>query len=297
MALTSPALTLAVEAMFANIKPTLDVIKRLGPTDFSAAAPGVDIKPGATIKVPVSDITAASEYNETSNNYLTGGTTNWATLTATHYLKGFDLTGTNLDQGVNASRIKQLFTSRAGSGIAIAAQNAIKSAIDGVAVSTNDAGKISPVTSITMEGYMGIGKDYDWLDKSNSVLAVNGSEMASIRAKFAANHVVGTPTELAEFMGFKDLVVIPGMTARAAIIPANSIGFMSRVPSIVAKYQEVGVETDPETGLSIGIVIADDQAKNRLVANADLWFGCTVQGAVANSKTSAGIVKLGTASA
>lgn len=294
MALTSPALTLAVEAMFANIKPTLDVIKRLGPTDFSADAPGVEIKPGATIKIPVSDITAASAYNETSNNYLTGGQTNWASLTATHYLQGFDLTGTNIDQGVNASRIKQLFTSRAGSGIALACQNAIKTAIDGVAASTATAGKIAATSSITMEGYMGIGEGLNWLDKANSVLVVNGPEMASIRAKFAADHVVGTQTELAQFMGFKDLVVIPGMTARAAIVPANSIGFMSRVPSIVAKYQEVGVETDPETGLSIGIVVADDQAKNRLVANADLWFGCTVQGAPAAAGT-AGIVKLATA--
>ncbi len=294
MALTSPALTLAVEAMFANIKPTLDVIKRLGPTDFSADAPGVDIKPGATIKVPVSSISAASAYDESTNNYLTGGDTNWATLTATHYLQGFDLTGTNVDQGVNASRVKQLFTARAGSGIALACQNAIKTAIDGVTASSAAAGKIAAVASITMEGYMGIGEGLNWLDKANSVLVVNGPEMASIRAKFAANHVVGTQTELAEFMGFKDLIVIPGMTARAAIVPANSIGFMARVPSIVAKYQEVGVETDPDTGLSIGIVVADDQAKNRLVANADLWFGCTVQGAPAAAGT-AGIVKLATA--
>lgn len=294
MALTSPAVTLAVEALFANIKPTLDVIKRLGPTDFSADAPGIAIKPGATIKVPVSSIDAASAYNESSNNYLTGGTTNWASLTATHYLQGFDLTGTNVDQGVNASRVKQLFTARAGTGIALACQNAIKNAIDGVASSTAAAGKIAATATITMDGYMGIGEGLSWLDKATSVLVVNGPEMASIRAKFAADHVVGTQTELAQFMGFKDIVVIPGMTARAAIVPANAIGFIARVPSIIANYKEVGVETDPDTGLSVGIVVASDQAKNRLVANADLWFGCTVQAAPAAAGT-AGIVKLATA--
>ena len=295
MALTSPALTLAVEAMFANIKPTLDVLKRLGITDFSAEKPGVDIKPGATIKVPVSSVTAASAYNETSNNYLTGGTTEWASLTATHYLQGFDITGTNLDQGVDASRVKQLFTARAGTGIAMAAQNAVKTALDGVTASTATAGKIAAVASVTMEGYMGLGEGISWLDKATSTLAVNGTELASIRAKFAANHIVGTLTELAQYMGFKDMVVIPGMTARACIVPANSIGFLGRVPSIIANYKEVGTETDPDTGISIGIVIADDQSTNRLIANADLWFGCTVQGAPAAAGT-AGIVKVSTAS-
>lgn len=294
MALTSPALTLAVEAMFGNIKPTLDALKKLGITDFSSEKPSAEIKPGATIKVPVSSVSAASEYNAETNHYRTGGTTDWATLTATHYLQGFDITGVNIDQGVNASRMKQLFTSRAGTGIAMAAQNAVKTAIDGVTASTAAAGKIAAVATITMEGYMGIGEGLDWLDKATSVLAVNGTELASIRAKFAANHIVGTPTELAQFMGFKDLVVIPGMTARAAIVPANSFGSIARVPTIVSRYLEVGTETDPDTGLSVGIVIADDQDHNRLIANADIWFGCAVQGAPA-SANKPGVVKLGAA--
>ena len=85
------------------------------------------------------------------------------------------------------------------------------------------------------------------------------------------------------------------MTARAAIVPANSFGSIARVPTIVSRYLEVGTETDPDTGLSVGIVIADDQDHNRLIANADIWFGCAVQGAPA-SANKAGIVKLGTAS-
>ncbi len=43
MSMTSPALTLSIEAMFGNIKPTLTAIKKLGVTDFSAEKPGVDI--------------------------------------------------------------------------------------------------------------------------------------------------------------------------------------------------------------------------------------------------------------
>jgi hypothetical protein len=63
--------------MFGNIKPALDLLKRLGPTDFSAGAPEYVVKPGATIKVPVSSIAAASAYNASTNNYLTGGNTDW----------------------------------------------------------------------------------------------------------------------------------------------------------------------------------------------------------------------------
>ena len=110
MALNSPALTLSVEALFGNIKPALDIIQLLGPTDFSAEAPGVDIKPGTTIKVPLSTVAAAGVFDDETNNYLTGGNTEWATLTAKHYLQGFDLKGTNIDEGVNAPRVKHLLT-------------------------------------------------------------------------------------------------------------------------------------------------------------------------------------------
>lgn len=294
MALTSPALTLAIEAMFANIKPTLDAVKKLGVTDFSAENPAVEIKPGETIKVPVSSVKAASEYNETSNNYLTGGDTDWANLTATHYLQGFDITGTNVDQGVNASRVKQLFAARAGSGIAMAIQNAIKSAIDGTTAATAAAGKLAAIGTVTADAYLALGDGIGFLDKPTSVLAVNGAELASIKAKFAAINITGTMTELAQYMGFKDMVLIPGMTARAAIVPANAIGFLARVPTIIADFKEFGVETDPDTGLSVGVVVASDNAKNRLIVNADLWFGCTVQSANAGL-TTAGVVKIATA--
>lgn len=294
MPLTSPALTLAIEAMFANIKPTLDAVKKLGVTDFSTENPSVDIKPGSTIKVPVSSVKAASEYNETSNNYLTGGDTDWANLTATHYLQGFDITGTNVDQGVNASRVKQLFAARAGSGIAMAIQNAIKSAIDGTTAATASAGKLAAIGTVTADAYLALGDGIGFLDKPTSVLAVNGAELASIKAKFAAINITGTMTELAQYMGFKDMVLIPGMTARAAIVPANAIGFLARVPTIIADFKEVGVETDPDTGLSVGVVVASDNAKNRLIVNADLWFGCTVQSANAGL-TTAGVVKIATA--
>lgn len=294
MPLTSPALTLAIEAMFANIKPTLDAVKKLGVTDFSTENPSVDIKPGSTIKVPVSSVKAASEYNETSNNYLTGGDTDWANLTATHYLQGFDITGTNVDQGVNASRVKQLFAARAGSGIAMAIQNAIKSAIDGTTAATASAGKLAAIGTVTADAYLALGDGIGFLDKPTSVLAVNGAELASIKAKFAAINITGTMTELAQYMGFKDMVLIPGMTARAAIVPANAIGFLARVPTIIADFKEVGVETDPDTGLSVGVVVASDNAKNRIIVNADLWFGCTVQSANAGL-TTAGVVKIATA--
>ena len=285
MALTSPAVTLAVEAMFGNIKPTLNALKKLGFTDFSNDAPGVDIKPGATIKVPVSSITAASEYDADKNNYMTGGSTDWATLVATHYLQGFDIAGVNLDQGVDAAKMKQRFTARAGSGIALACQNAVKTALDGV----TDSSKVTAPDAAA--GYLGLGDEISWLDKATSILAVNGTTLADIKAKFAAINIHGSITELAQYMGFADMVLIPGMTAKCAIVPVNSMGFIGRVPAIIADYKEFGTETDPDTGLAVGIVIASDQDHNRLVANADLWFGCTVQGAPAAAGT-AGIIKV-----
>jgi hypothetical protein len=291
MALTSPALTLATEAMFGNIKPALDLLKRLGPTDFSAGAPEYVVKPGATIKVPVSSIAAAQAYDDSTNNYLTGGATDWASLTCAHYLQGFDISGVNVDQGVDKARMEQLFTRRAGTGIAYAVQGALTSALDGATVSTGV--KIPAVGSATLDSYMGLATAKSWYTGFGSALVVNGTEYANIKSLFAAKGIVGSEAQLASYLGFKDLIVVPGMTARAVIVPDGAMGFLGRVPALIANYPESGVETDADTGLSVGIVIADDQAHNKRVANADLWFGAYLISANAAAST-AGAIKVGT---
>lgn len=291
MALTSPALTLATEAMFGNIKPALDLLKRLGPTDFSAGAPEYVVKPGATIKVPVSSIAAAQAYNDSTNNYLTGGATDWASLTCAHYLQGFDISGVNVDQGVDKARMEQLFTKRAGTGIAYAVQGATASALDGATASTGV--QIPAVGSATLDSYMGLATAKSWYTGFGSALVVNGTEYANIKSLFAAKGIVGFEAQLASYLGFKDLIVVPGMTARAVIVPDGSMGFLGRVPALIANYPESGVETDADTGLSVGIVIADDQAHNKRVANADLWFGAYLISANAAAST-AGAIKVGT---
>lgn len=292
MAITSPGIVLATEALFGNVKPALDIIKKLGPTDFSAEAPGVDIKPGATIKVPLSTVSAALAFDKTSNNYRTGGTTNWATLTATHYLQGFDLQGTDVDQGLNAGRIKQLFTSRAGTGIAYACMNAIKTALDGATASTAVTLPAAP----TIAQYDALASTVDWYNPAESVLAVNKAELAILKNLMHTAHISASFESIAQELGFKDVVYVPGMTARACIVPYSTLGFVARVPAIVARFLEAGVETDPDSGLSVGIVVADDQDDNRIIANADIWFGVAALSAAAGA-TTPGIIKVGTASA
>ena len=293
MALTSPALTLSIEALFGHIRPALDLIDALGPTDFSAGSPGMDVKPGTTVKVPLSTVEAASAFNASSNNYLTGGNTDWASLTAAHYLKGFDITGVNIDQGVNAPRIKQLFSNRCGVGIAMAAKNAIKTALDGTTAST--AVTLAAVGTVTLAGYDGLAHAVDWFDPAEACLVVNGTEYANIKTLMHAAHLSAAPASIAEELGFKKVIVLAGMTARAGIVPYSSIGFMGRVPTILASYRESGIETDEKSGLSLGIVVAEDQATNKQVVNGDLWFGVAAISASANASTTKGIIKVGTA--
>lgn len=293
MALTSPALTLATEALFGYITPALDLMDALGPTDFSADAPGIDVKPGTTIKVPLSTVSAATAFNASTNNYLTGGNTDWASCTATHYLQGFDITGVNIDQGVNAARIKQLFSKRCGVGIAMAVKGAIKTTLDGTTAST--AVKIPAVASVTLADYDGLAHSAAWFDPSEACLVVNGAEYNKIKAVMHAAHLSATPQSIAEELGFKKVIVLSDMTARACIVPYSSIGFIGRVPAILASYRESGIETDEKSGLSIGIVVAEDQATNKQVVNGDLWFGAAAISANAGA-TTAGIIKVGTAS-
>lgn len=291
MALNSPALTLSIEALFGHIKPALDIIDALGPTDFSAEAPGIDIKPGSTVKVPLSTVGAALAFNESTNNYLTGGNTDWATLTASHYLQGFDLKGTDLDNGANESRVKQLFSKRCGAGISMAAVAAIKTALDGC---TASMAVTLPATG-TLTVYDALAHKVDWFDPMQSCLVLNGTEYANLKSVMHAAHLSASPAALAEELGFKKVIVLSGMTARATIVPYGSLGFMARVPALVADYKESGVETDPDSGLSIGIVVATDQGINREVVNGDLWFGCAAVSASADAVKTHGIIKVGTA--
>lgn len=294
MALTSPALTMSIEALFGNVKPALDLIKKLGPTDFSTEAPGMDIKPGSTVKVPLSTVSAALAFNDDSNNYLTGGNTDWATLTATHYLQGYDLRGTNIDQGVNAARVKQLFSSRCGTGIAMAVKAAIKSALDNTtAIATSTAVTIPAVGSAAIADYDGLAHAKEWFDPTTSVLVVNGAEYANIKALMHANHLSATPESIAAELGFASVVVLAGLTSRVLIVPYSTIGFVSRVPALIADYKESGVETDPDSGLSLGIVVATEQRLNRQVVNGDLWFGVATVGCAAGA-TTPGIIRVGT---
>lgn len=289
MALTSPGLTLAIEALFGHIRPALDIIDALGPTDFSDGAPGLEVKPGATLKVPLSTVSAASAFNASSNNYLTGGDTDWASLTAAHYLQGFDVTGVNIDQGVNAARIKQLFSKRAGVGIAMAAKAAIVSALDGTTASTG----VKIVASPTLAQYDALATAVNWYDPTEACLVVNGAEYAKIKAVMHGANLSATPESIAAELGFRKVIVLGSMTARACIVPYSSIGFIARVPTLIASYKESGVETDETSGLSVGIVVADDQATNKEVVNADLWFGVAAVSANA-AATTPGIIKVGT---
>ncbi len=291
MAITSPALTLSIDALFGHIKPALDLIDALGPTDFSAEAPGIDIKPGSTTKVPLSTVSAALAFDDSTNNYLTGGGTDWATLTATHYLQGFDLRGTDIDQGVNAARVKQLFSKRCGVGIAMAVKNAIRTALDGTTQSTGV--KIPAAASATIKDYDGLATAKDWYDPTQACLVVNGPEYAAIKALMHGAHLSASPASIAEELGFRKVIVLPGMTARAVIVPYSSIGFIARVPAIVADYRQSGTETEPDSGLSLGIVVAEAQKLNRPVVAGDPWLGCAAVSANA-AATSAGIIKVGT---
>ncbi|MBR2487793.1 MAG: hypothetical protein IKB52_01585 [Kiritimatiellae bacterium] len=304
MALQSPALTLSIEALFGHIRPALDLIDSLGPTDFSSDAPGIDVKPGATIKIPLSTVEAAKPFVDSAaatqqnpvNNYLTGGYTEWASLTATHYLQGFDIKGVNIDQGVNAARMKQLFSKRAGVGIAMAVKKAIRTALDNTTtIPPSTAVQIPAVASVALSDYDGLAHAKDWYDPAEACLVVNGTEYATIKKLMHAAHLSATPESIAAELGFKKVIVLAGLTRRACIVPYSSIGFIARVPALIADFDESGVETDEKSGLSLGIVVASEKGDNKRVVNGDLWFGCATVGSAAGA-TDPGIIGVGTAS-
>ena len=159
-----------------------------------------------------------------------------------------------------------------------------------------DLQKDEALVDRVLADYDKLATEKDWYNPMDCCLVLNGAEYAKLKAVMHAAHLSASPAALAEELGFKKVIVLSGMTARAAIVPYGSLGFMARVPALVADYKESGVETDPDSGLSIGIVVATDQGINREVVNGDLWFGCAAVSASADADKTHGIIKVGTAS-
>ena len=171
--------------------------------------------------------------------------------------------------------------------------NAIRTSLDGTTLSTGV--KIPAVGSATLAHYDGLATAKDWYDPAEACLVVNGTEYSNIKQLMHAAHLSAAPQSIAEELGFKKVIVLAGMTARACIVPYSSIGFISRVPALIADYEESGVETDEKSGLAVGIVVASERGDNKRVVSGDLWFGVASISASANATTTKGIIKVGTA--
>lgn len=265
MAIQSPALSVGLATLFGDIRPALDVVKRLGGSyDFSDGPDGIVLAPaGETVKVPISSVNAAGVYNATTNNYFTGADTDWASMTPTLYLKGFDISGVDVDKGCDAKKFENLFTRRASKSIGAAILAAVPT-VFGAPVSTSRA--------YTIADLMQIGAEYSWLDKSRAALVVNGATFGKIKAAFATAQTF-TKQEITEALGFREIVVMPCGADEWHVIPDGAFGMRAAVPTAVAKYAETGVETDEESGFSVGIKVANDEAHNRIIVNVDCWFG------------------------
>lgn len=269
----SPALTLSVEALFGRVNPAIAELSKIGWTDFSNEAPEYAVKPGATLTIPIADTAMASEFGATfedgtKNNYLHGGATSWVDLTAKHWLNGFDISGVDIDNGVNAQKMKNLFAIRAGDGIARSMLDQVKTYLNSFTATPVE------VSGEGLSKFYALASAVD--DASKCVLVMSGTVLAEIKGAFAEKNIVADNKELASFLGFKDISVIPGVggdTFQIVAVPETCFGVIGRVPTLIANYMEKGTQTDEGTGFSIGICVADDQANNRQVVNADFWFG------------------------
>ena len=194
-----------------------------------------------------------------------------------HFLQGLRRKGVDIDNGVpgNVSRLTQLFSMRAAAGIGIAASGVAASALTGVTASTGVTLPASPDHT----GYDGL---YGQVDAQNKI---NGQGRGARHHGHGAGQDQGSipregyPHRWRE--GYRrrawlDCVAIPGATGAHLGYPPLALGFIGRVPTIIADYESGGLRHDPETGLAIGIVVANAQANNKKIVNADLWFGCAV---------------------
>lgn len=285
----SAALSASVGELFAKATPALAKVAQLGFTDFAATAPEFYIAPNATIKAPLFGSGVAAAFAAGSNDFLSGSEQT-GTMTASNLLIGHSITGQTLDGIDGAPRIKQIFAARAGMGLGAGAIALACTALDSASTSSIN---IPAIGTVTLAQYQGLVNKKDWIQPALSVLVLNGAEMANVKALFAANGVIATPEELAAYLGFAAVVCMP-TTARAFIIPEGCFGMLGRVPTLVANYRESGVEVDPETGLAVNIVVADDQASNKIKVSANAWLAAGIKSYSSSAATVPGVIKIGT---
>ena len=275
MAFSDLTMKVTAEAALQAIYPELVRLQ-----DFAHTYSELEDRKGASIVVPVYDLSAAADFNADSNNYASGAQeVDAATLTLDkHLVKSVMITDRNLVE------TDLQWAKDAGIGIASVLGRALNAYVFGMLNSTNLplSAEINLGTKAGATALYQVAAD-NGLDVADSVVVLNPTQFA----KFL-QHVdfmtYGGPEAIRYgyipgFAGFKSVVCSTNLAdgVDGLIINRNTVGIASRyLEPLAGAYPSAWRATDPNSGFTIGFREFADLATGKRYLAGEALVGAKV---------------------
>jgi len=261
----------ALQTLYAKLAP----IK-----DFAHNFRDLEDRKGASIVIPVFNLSAAADFDADSNNYCNGQTEmDAATVNlSSHLVKQFMYT----DRDVAETEVQWFRDVGYATGDAIG--RGIYNTVIGLLNDTN--------VTLSAESSLSAKSDFaglvdttyaNQLDIGNTVLMLGPTYFANLLGTLDA-YVYGGPEAIRGgyvpgLYGFKSVVCAPGLADgwKGALVDANSIGIASRyLAPMAGAYVDAWKASDPNSGLTIGYRSFANLCTGRRYLDAEVLFGAKI---------------------
>lgn len=261
----------ALQTLYARLAP----IK-----DFAHNFRDLEDRKGASIVIPVFNLSAAAVFDADTNNYCAGDTeVDAATVTlSSHLIKQLMYT----DQDVAETEV-QWFRD-GGYAVGDAVGRGIYNTVIGLLNDTN--------VTLSAESDLSAKTDFaglvdttyaKGLDIGQTSLLLSPTYFANLLGTLDA-YVYGGPEAIRSgyvpgLYGFKSVVCAPGLAAgwKGALVDVNSIGIASRyLAPMAGAYVDAWKAADPNSGLTIGFRSFANLCTGRRYLDAEVLFGAKI---------------------
>lgn len=261
----------ALQTLYAKLAP----IK-----DFAHNFRDLEDRKGASIVIPVFNLSAAADFDADTNNYCNGQTEmDAATVNlSSHLVKQFMYT----DRDVAETEVQWFRDVGYATGDAIG--RGIYNTVIGLLNDTN--------VTLSAESSLSAKSDFaglvdttyaNQLDIGNTVLMLGPTYFANLLGTLDA-YVYGGPEAIRGgyvpgLYGFKSVVCAPGLADgwKGALVDANSIGIASRyLAPMAGAYVDAWKASDPNSGLTIGYRSFANLCTGRRYLDAEVLFGAKI---------------------
>ena len=261
----------ALQTLYAKLAP----IK-----DFAHNFRDLEDRKGASIVIPVFNLSAAADFDADTNNYCNGQTEmDAATVNlSSHLVKQFMYT----DRDVAETEVQWFRDVGYATGDAVGRgiYNTVIGLLNDTNVTLSVESSLSSADDFTALGAATYGKN---LDIGRAVLMLNPTYYYKL-VNFLPAYAYGTPDaiqngNIPNYLGYKSVVCAPGLAAgwKGAIVDADSIGIASRYLSPMAgAYVDAWKATDPNSGLTVGFRSFANVCTGRRYLDCEVLFGTKI---------------------